>query len=219
MEITDDVVMKKREHEAHMIPGVDGKKIFGFPNTILTKIRYCTFGRITASTGARAINVFAANGIFDPDITGVGHQPLYRDTYASIYDQYVVIGSKITVQFVSNQTDNIIVGINGNDDSTFPTNIETLMEGNNNTWSCVSQGTGGNNQKVLSMTFEPNEMFGVDTKSDGYSSTAVTANPTELWCYGVWCAALDGSSTSEVQYLVEIDYTVKFSELTDPTQS
>lgn len=219
MEITDEQALKRREHEARMIPGVDGKRIFGFPNTIITKLRYCMYGSITAASGARSLNVFAANGIFDPDITGIGHQPLYRDQYAAIYDQYVVIGSKITVHFISNVSYNVIVGINGNDDSIFPTTVETLMEGNNNTWAVMAQGTGGNNVKTLTMTFEPNEAFGVDTKSDGYSATAQGANPTELWCYGVWCAASDGSSTSTCQIAVEIDYTVKFTELADPTQS
>ena len=210
---------KRKAHEAQLIPGVDGKVIFGFPRTIITKLRYCDYGKITASSGARALNIFSANGIYDPDITGVGHQPLYRDQWAAIYSHYVVIGSKITVTFNSNQTTNQLVGIRGEDDSTVTSTVTTLMEGNNSVWAIVSQNAGGHNQKTLTMTFEPNENIGVDAKSDGYSTVPVGQNANEAWNYAVWCAAVDGSSTSEVEYAVEIDYTIKLAELADISQS
>lgn len=36
-------------------------------------------------------HLFRANGIFDPDVTGTGHQPLYRDQVADLYTNYTVI--------------------------------------------------------------------------------------------------------------------------------
>lgn len=201
-----------------MIPGVDGKRIFGFPNSIITKLRYVTYINLSAAAGSVAGNVFAANGIWDPDLSGVGHQPLYRDNYASIYDQYTVIGSKITCTYTStNATLGAYIGITGDDDSTVTGTLETLMEQNNSVSTMV--GAAGAPPITLSQTFEPLEAFGVDTKDDGFSATTVGANPTELWCYKVWAINADISAISPIYCRVEIDYTVKFAELQSPVQN
>lgn len=202
-------------HEARMIPGLS-RKVWGFPNSILTKLRYCDVYNVTSTIGARSINVYAANGIFDPDISGVGHQPLYRDNWVNIYDQYVVIGSKITVTFSpTSATVPMICGIAGNDDTTVQTSVIALQEINNA--SSLLMGTAGSQPVTLSSTFEPLEMFGVDAKADGASQTNVGSNPTELWCWGIWTATADGTSTASASIKIEIEYTVKFAELTDQT--
>lgn len=203
---------KDRRWEARLIPGIDGHRLFGFPNTIITKLRYCAYINMTGTAGARAINVYAANGIFDPDVTGVGHQPMWRDNFANIYDQYVVLGSEIKVAFANtSSTVNMLCGIVGDDDSTISSTVEALMEQNNSV--SVLAGTTGSNPVALTASFEPNRDFGVDAKDDGFSATAQGSNPTELWCYGVWLAAADGSSNVTGNIKVEIDYTVKFTEL------
>lgn len=219
MEVSEQGPAKRgKHHEARLIPGVDGERIFGFPNTIITKIRYCTFLTLSAGTGSVASNVYAANGTFDPDITGVGHQPLYRDNFAALYDQYTVIGSKIKVTFLSNTVDQgMFVGIVGDDDTATTNNLETLMEQNNSISTMV--GAPGAPPVTLTQTFEPNTAFGVDAIDDGASATAVGSNPTELWCYKVWAIAQDTTTATSCVIKVEIDYTVKFSELQTPVQN
>lgn len=213
---------KGKHHEAHLIPGVDGRRIWGFPNSIITKMRYCDSFNFTSTSGIPARNVFAANGIFDPDITNAGHQPMYRDTFAGIYDQYVVIGSKIRCWFspvTTSTTASIptVVGIVGDDDATSSTNPSVLMEQNNSVHRML--GTPGCPPVELVLTFEPLEMFGVDAKDDGSSATAVSANPGELWTYIPFVFAADQSSTVTVSVAFEIEYTVKFTELQTPSLS
>lgn len=208
-----------KHHEAHLIPGIDGHRIWGFPNSIITKIRYADVLSLSSAAGARAINVYAANGIFDPDITGIGHQPMYRDQYAGLYDQYVVIGSKITVQYApSSITVPMLCGIAGDDDSSISATVDTLMEQNNSV--SLLANCAGSKTYFLEQTFEPLAQFGVDAKDDGASATAVGSNPSELWCYGVWVATADpGAAATVCQIKVEIEYTVKFTELQTPTQN
>lgn len=202
---------KKRKGEAVLLAPL-GSKVFGFPNSLITRLRYCDTIVLTGTLGARALNVFAANGIFDPDITGVGHQPMYRDTFADIYDQYCVLGSKITVDF-SPTTALVptLVGIVGDDDSSITTSVQNLLEQNNGVSKLL--GTPGSEAVTLTNTFSPLRMFGVNVKDDGSAATAIGANPSELWTFAVWSASADGASTTVINIRVEIEYTVKFSEL------
>jgi len=218
MEVTHEANKHRKEHEARLIPGVDGRKIFGFPNTIISKLRYCSFVALTSTTGSIGTNILAANGIFDPDISGTGHQPLYRDTYAGIYDQYIVLGAKVTARFQPRTTDKAFcVGIVGDDDTTFSTTIETRCEQNNSVWALT--GTPHYGPVTLTATFSPEEMFGIAAKDDGSSQTAVGSNPSELFCWALWATVVDNVSTAVIDVWYEIDYTVKFTELQTPTQS
>lgn len=115
---SDPAAKRAKTHDAQMIPGL-GPREFGFPNSIITKLRYCDTTVLTGTSGIKAGVVFAANGLYDPDVTNAGHQPMFFDQFAAIYDQYVVLGSKITVT-VTNTTTTIplICVLNGDDDST-----------------------------------------------------------------------------------------------------
>jgi len=206
----------KKTHEAHMIPGVDGNKIWAFPNSIITKLRYVQYLTLTSTSGSMASNYFRANSVFDPDQTGTGHQPLYRDAYAGIYNHYLVLGSKITVRacHVTPETTAtaLAFGIVGEDDNAASGTSETRMEQSNSAYALI----GKNSSAVLTATFEPNEMFGAGGADD---NVAVGNNPTEEWYYTVWAASADGASSNKCNCIVEIDYTVRFSELVTPSQS
>lgn len=51
----------------------------------------------TTTAGALSVYNFSANGLFDPNITGTGHQPMGFDTMMTYYEQYTVLRSKISV--------------------------------------------------------------------------------------------------------------------------
>lgn len=147
---------------------------------------------------------------------------MYRDNFAALYDQYVVIGSKIKCWFSEVTTSTtasvpIIVGIVGDDDAITSTTPDTLMEQNNSVHRML--GTPGAPPVELTLTFEPLECFGVDAKDDGASATAVGSNPTELWTYVPFLFAADQASTVTCSVAFEIEYTVKFTELQTPTQN
>lgn len=57
-----------------------------------------------AVAGGGQIYTFRANGMYDPDKTGTGHQPLYRDEMAAQYSAYTVLKAKISVSFAPTDT-------------------------------------------------------------------------------------------------------------------
>lgn len=209
---------RAKTHQAHMIPGLD-HRTFGFPRSIITKLKYCDYYELTSTTGALAYQQIRANSIFDPDLTGVGHQPMYRDKYAEIYDHYVVIGSKITATFNhTTSTGSVIVGIHCDDDNVNTAGLSTIMEQNNTVWNLLGNNGSGQDVSTMTATFEPLQAFGIDAKNDGSSSTAIGSNPNEEHLFQLF-AANTVAGTSKITVAITVEYTVKFSELQSTAQN
>jgi hypothetical protein len=70
---------------------------------------------------------FLLNSIFDPDYTGVGHQPYYHDQLQAIYGQYIVTAAEIRATFSDPSSDGVAIAcqMNGSTQGT------TVISGNN----------------------------------------------------------------------------------------
>ncbi len=76
-----------------------------FPASVMRRLTYHAEElSFTSTSGVPGGYVFSANGMFDPDITGTGHQPLGFDQMMLMYEQYTVISSKITVDILNSNT-------------------------------------------------------------------------------------------------------------------
>ena len=86
------------------VPGIR-RPDFGFPDRMVTKLRYVDNFNLTGAAGVVGANVFRFNSCFDPDLSGVGHQPMYFDQFCGAagtgpYGRYRVISAKATVSFM-----------------------------------------------------------------------------------------------------------------------
>jgi len=193
---------------------------FGFPPKLLTKLRYADTYAMVSTAGTIAKQVMNINSIFDPDSTGVGHQPLYRDTYAAIYDQYAVVSATIKATYVSlASTSGVHAGLVLDDDSSVSNTITTLMEQNLGVNTLLSTSSGALSVRTLTGNFNCKRDLGIDPYASETYKTAVGSNPTEDYCALVWMVPADGSSTVTNQVVVEIEYTVLWTELSTPTSS
>lgn len=205
---------QKNPHQAGKIPGL-GKLEWGFPNSIITTLRYCENLTLTSTTGATTSKVFRANGTFDPNYTDTGHQPMFRDQWAAIYDYYTVLGSKIKVTFKGTSDYSTVVCLQGSGTNSLSSGVNTFLEQNNGVHTIV--GNKNCETKQLFMTYSPVENQGQDVKNDGSSMTLVGADPTNgeaTYYFGILAATSDAASTSTMDIIVEIEYTVKYTELT-----
>lgn len=78
----------------------------GIKRTQRVKMSYCwsTNGRTIDITDGGSGNFyylhqFSLNSLYDPDITGAGHQPRYFDQWGGFYDRYRVNGAKLELDF------------------------------------------------------------------------------------------------------------------------
>lgn len=175
--------------------------------------------------GVPALYAFRANSIFDPDRSGVGHQPIFHDQYQTFYNHYAVVGSKITVQVVNhNDATQVsqIVGIMLNDDTVTPTTYSELIEqpggvGNKggSRWRITTPNT---KSSKLSHYFSSKKFFTITDVNDNLDRVGAImgANPVEEGYFTIFVLPLDSTTdTGAINLLVTIDYLVEFSELKD----
>jgi len=209
-----------RRDELHIKSIPLGKNVFGFPLKMVTKLRYCDIYQITSSSGSIGKQVLNMNSIWDPDQTGSGHHPLYRDKYAAIYDQYAVISTKARVTFVSNAaTSAMLVGVVTDDDSTTSSTPATLCEQNTSQHWLIPNATGALNNHTFYHNWSCMKHLGIDPYTSELYKTAMGGNPTELATLLCWAYPADGSATTTTTVFVELEQTVLFTELQTPVQA
>lgn len=188
----------------------------GFPQIMKMKHKYVEVVGMT-DTGAGATYFFSCNGMYDPNITGSGHQPYYFDQMGAIYDHYCVIQSKIKCTIVPAGTTVMYpyrVSCFLNDDTSLTAGADSAAE---QTTGSVGVCAGGVNPTPIvlrkawnaSTTFHPNPL--ADSELRGTPS----ANPTEQTYYCLYLRALATGVTVEVYVQMEIEFTAMWTELKD----
>lgn len=176
---------------------------------------------VTLDPGAGGIPVnyvFSMNGLYDPNITGVGHQPIGFDQFVGImYDHYTVVASKATVTFNNTDTDaSQIAVISLKDTNTTSTNIEQIIE-NGMSKHCVLGQSNAQSVKTLSLGCNVSKFFGKDNVLDSttYQGSA-SANPSDqVYLHLTVGPQGTGSNEEPVYAMVVIDY---LCYLTEPKQ-
>ena len=110
--------------------------------------RYASRIIINPAAAGNGVHVFSANGMYDPDLTGVGHQPRGFDEVMPLYDHYTVIGSKCTVAACNLSTGGGILGIALKDSTTTKTANDYLEDYTSNSIFGVS---GVNDSNTFNM--------------------------------------------------------------------
>lgn len=176
---------------------------------------------LDAGAGTAATHVFSANGCYDPDITGIGHQPRGFDELMNLYDHYVVTGAKMSVTF-QNADPGVaaICGIKINDAATTLTTANDYIEtGNCNFKHASISGSGG--LCTVTKALNIGHFLGDrDVLTDSQCKGSPAMNPVEQCYFHVWCASIDGASDlAQVKAHVSIEYACTLNEPTKTAQS
>lgn len=198
-----------------------GRRVYGpivnfMPNSCIRKMRYVTGITINPAVSNRAAHCFMSNGLYDPDVTGVGNQPRGFDQIMAAYGKYTVLGSKIKVTQTTSVT-----GGNGyvflcHSKQVNPMASEPLTEAAfENTSLCkkplVLADSSGNMRKVrfgaqvsLKKFHKTNIM-----DEDDYSGTVVSS-PADPSYWTIYYQHINGSDPDSMHFLVEIEYIAVF---------
>lgn len=194
-----------------------------FPKSMTTKLKYVETVVLNATANGAPVNYhFRANSIYDPNLTGTGHQPMGRDQFALIYDHYTVIGAKMTVKYYSQATNtqNVAMwcGTVLQDTTNTLTSLPAILEqGNAKGGILMTSSTSGRQGAKTSQFYSPRKMFRMGSGSIVGNQRIIGpigGNPNEDAIFTLLVVQPDGSGTdpNPITALVEIEYIVTFSE-------
>lgn len=185
----------------------------------IVTMKYVTQITIDPPIGGVGTHVFTANGIFDPDITGTGHQPMGRDEWATFYDHYTVIGSKCKARFLSPSTNTStgvgIVGILLKDSNNLLTNATTIMEQGRTKYKVMTGSSSGTPYQTITKGYSPKRFFGFKDLRDNRATVGAQygVNPSEQAYFHVYIAPFGGGDdVASVKVLVEVEYKCLLTE-------
>lgn len=196
----------------------------GFPQQMKVRLKYVDEYVMTSTAGAVANQAFRMNSVFDPDFTGVGHQPYGFDQYASLYNVYTVLGSKLTATWAPfTQTDvanpkgpwNVITL--GDDDGSASANPTLNCEYPRSDAKILGDAKGSPSVVKTYATYQPQRDLGLNPY-DADCSAIVTTNPSNVW-YATCLANDINSTTSSLMLKVEIEFVVLFKSPKSQGQS
>ena len=223
--------MTKRRTITRRVPRL---RIGAFPNTKTLNLRYVENFTLNPGVLGSSVQVFSMNGLFDPNITGLGHQPMFFDNYMAIYAAYRVNVAYITFVAIDTQIVNSVQTATGTTSGQFyaaneravrmfivkdrtqvdySASLNTLIEeGNTNmAWRYAPQTTSGFMPK-LRMTGNPVTLLNVNKKDEELQGSAST-NPFNEAYFICGVDNMPGSNADSMNFQVIITYNVTFSNL------
>lgn len=160
--------------------------------------------------------VFAANGLWDPNISGIGHQPIGFDQLMAMWFKYTVVSAKITVVFHNTDTINAgIVGIAIRDQPATETNMNSYIENGaryKNVGSLNSNAGHGTVTHFVNIRKFKGIGKGTSIITNDNLAGDETSNPLDLVFFHIFYGSYSGDDAEILRCDVTIDFLVIFHD-------
>lgn len=184
----------------------------GFPDQMMVKLKYVEAIQLTSTVGAYVSTTFQGNSLFDPNLSGGGHQPMNFDQWKDFYVTNLVFGCKITVTYSNTSSVPVWVAILQKQSDASSVSISQATERNRVKKTILGQSNGGAGTKTISWYQSTKKALNIKhlSNSDHEYIALNTTLPPVGWYFQIAAQTLDLGTTSVVDALVELTYYVKF---------
>lgn len=194
----------------------------GFPASKVVRMRYSSFDQL--STGALTpvdVCCMRANSIYSPEYQGYGapHKPLGYDQWNVFYEKYVVLGSKIRVQFTTTNgtvSQPPLIGIYVSDTPVPAISTSSFIENSAGNYKLMAPSNNGNSvTRYITARYSAKKQHNITDIKDCESLEALfTANPTDETYYNIFMSYWNegNSDTQTIQINFIIDYIVMLKD-------
>ncbi len=181
----------------------------GFPRKLRFTHKYFDYSTGT-SAGVMNTQQFSCNGLFDPNTTGVGHQPVYFDQLTPIYNHYTVMKSFIVFRITSTGTNDLMAGGYIDDDTSAAPNFFSTVEQSGSRVTVINHLNA--HPTVFSLSWDAKKYFGGDILDNDNLQGNVGANPTEQSYFTFQIVSID-SAAYTYTWTAEIVYDAIWDEI------
>lgn len=196
------------------------KSGLGFPKRMVMTHRYSEAGSMTSSTTLGRYS-FHVNSMFDPNHSGVGHQPLYFDQMAVLYNLYTVIGAKCVFKVfpLTSVANSVLVAgyINDNTAAAAASNWNTIAEQSQAKRTIMIPLTG--KPATITLKWSGRKAWGKGFLQNPQLSADTGNDPAEKQYFDFYTIAADGSTATTVRWEVMITYIAVWRELREVSES
>lgn len=180
------------------------------PSRYICKMKYASTITTAAVSG---VYQFRLNSLYDPDLTGIGHQPMAFDNLSLLYNKYRVISCGWRIQQPSNYNGTpIIVACNPNNDPLISwTNFGEMCEQPRTKY--LLNNPGGRIMTLSGKTYLPKLLGRTKAQymADDIYSSVVSTNPVEnALLYVNTFSGQTGEAIGSVPLHVVLEYTVEW---------
>lgn len=171
------------------------------------------------TAGAVAVHHFSANGLYDPDISGTGHQPRGFDQMMSLYDHYIVDEAVIEVWAQNTNTSSAYILSVAVKDTAATMVRDDVFEETVTVHKAGAGTTGGPTVQYLRLACKPYQFLGMK-KGDSELKGNAGANPSETCLFTVSATGINAAvAITEIRAVVKVTYKARFIEPKRPTAS
>lgn len=182
-----------------------------FPTNYVCQLRYSQVFPIAYSTGAWGHQSFRLNSLFDPDYSGVGHQPRGFDELTYIYQQYMVTGCKVKLKFWQTSSNDTYVGFTTRKDNTVPTIFEDWTEGRYGSSKVIKADDNRVHFKTFYLSMR--NFFGKRPQLiDEEARAEYTSNPTEMCNFVIGVNDIGLIASGSIRCEIELVYDAVFTK-------
>ena len=177
-----------------------------------------TFSLNPTIGGVPALFSFRSNSCFDPNFTGIGHQPRGYDQIMSMYQYLSVREAQIEIWFTTSDGAPVIVGIQA--DGTVPTSGFTrnsLIEGRTAVYKAAG-GISSSGPGYVTLRVKPWELAATTITETDYKHL-VAGNPVVTQFFNVGGMPLEATDSGEIQCVARITYHCQVTEPIQPAAS
>lgn len=184
----------------------------GIADRAVIKLRYRDNYVFTAPAGNYFTQrAWLLNSIYDPDNTGIGHQPLTYDQWSLFYRSYRVFKADVTIQLANQESEAVQMGwtVQPLDNAVFASDSAFEQP---HTFTKILGGINGQNRTIIKRTVYMPRMIGqtpTQYKSNEDVSAVFGFNPIHT-VYGIlFGESIDGITVPNVSVNMDIVFHVE----------
>lgn len=195
---------------------------YPFQQDAVFKLKYSDQFELAATAGQIVTQTYRLNSLYDPDLTGTGAQPRYYDQLFSStapYGAYCVLGAKVKVKFVNDNTSPASAGWvairarSSNTPAITGTDYSALSEMQNTKYTIINSAYAKPFMQLQGF-YNTASIIGVkDIEDDEDANAEYNANPVDQALVDVHYAPIDLATTTSIYCIMDITYIVKALEL------
>lgn len=219
-------VMKRRGKKWGKRKSVNvNRALSPFAQRYICKMKYAEQVKVTGPGGAGlAAFRFNLNSIYDPNRTGIGHQPYGYDQLSGLYNRYRVVKCSYVISAYNLASDgdgySIVAALPANEQVNLVGGVAEAQE--NPRCKFITQSPGGGLKVLRGTVYLPSLVGRNKTQymSDDRYQATYGSDPNELAILNVFAGAMDGEAlTNTMQLNVVLTYTVESFDVKNQIQS